>query len=418
MEKMAIRGGKPAREVPLPPNYPGAVMYGEEEAKGTNDVIHAKSPFRYYGPSLQNKVNEFEMAMMQFLGTDYSLGVTSGTAALIVGMKALGIGYGDKVIVPAHTFVATAGAVLCCNAVPVFADVDDSLNMDPNDLERVMDDEVKAIITVPILGNPCDMDPIMAFAKQKRIHVIEDVAQSCGVKYKGNYQGTIGDIGAFSFQMNKVLTAGEGGAVTTNDATLFERAVRYHDQGTFRRPEFYGMKVSQLSMLGQNYRMSEPTGAILLEQWKKLDLIVSRMQISNRTVRESLQAKLPEIKFRSCPDPEGDIGSNLGMIFSTQSQAFEFNKAMHAENIDTAIIYGGKPVYTFPQFLQKQTGEKDHFPYNYPFRNPVKYSADMCPNACDLIPRTVYLPISPMLREKDIKQIIEGTVKVYRGLFA
>lgn len=416
MDKLAIHGGKPAREALLPPNYPGAIMYGKEEVEGIEAVVRSKSPFRYYGPDLQYKVRELETGMRQKLEVDYALGVTSCTAALIVAMKALGIGYGDKVIVPAITFIATAGAVLCCNAVPVFVDVDESMNLDPNDLERVMDDEVKAIIAVPILGNPCDMDPIMAFARQKGIHVIEDVAQSAGVKYKGRYQGTIGDIGAFSFQMNKVLSSGEGGALITKSSSLFERAVRYHDQGLFRDAELYGITPSGIAMNGQNYRMSEITGAVVLEQWKKLDDIVGRMQAANRAIRDHLEKQQPNMKFRDCPDSDGDIGSSLSMIFPNAQFAAQFNQALNAERINTVLLYGGKPVYSFPQFMNQQTGEKGNFPYDYAFRNPIRYTMDMCPRACDLASRSVWLPISPLLDDKDIDEISNGLIKVYRGL--
>ncbi|RAV07428.1 DegT/DnrJ/EryC1/StrS aminotransferase, partial [Paenibacillus contaminans] len=142
---------------------------GPEEAAALAKVIEAQSPFRYYGADVQKKVEQLENEMAEKLGVPYVLGVTSCTAALVVALKALGIGYGDKVIVPAVTFIATAGAVVCAGAVPVYVDVDESLNMDASDLERVYDDEVKAIIAVSILGHPVDMDPVMAFAKKHNI---------------------------------------------------------------------------------------------------------------------------------------------------------------------------------------------------------------------------------------------------------
>jgi 8-amino-3,8-dideoxy-alpha-D-manno-octulosonate transaminase len=418
MTKLAIQGGKPARSKPLPPNYPGAMVMGMEESLQAAKTITAQSPFRYYGPDLQYTVEAFEKALAEDFGVPYVLGVTSCTAALIVALKALGIGYGDKVIVPAHTFLATPGAVVCSNAVPVFVDVDESLNMDPGDLERVMDEEVKAIIAVSILGNPVDMDPIMAFARKHNIYVIEDVAQSCGAMYKGKYTGTIGDIGVYSFQMNKIITAGEGGAVVTQDPLLFERAVRYHDQGFFRQKDRYGLVSSDetSSFIGQNYRMSDITGAVMLEQWKKLSRIVASMKKHCREIRQALSSALPDLTFRKEADEDGNIGSNLAMILPSALAAQKFMEALCAENIGVYILYGGKPVYAMPQLFQQKTTEKTNFPFNYPFKKPVVYTENMCPRAVDLIPRTVYLPISPVLTEQDVQEIMDGIVKVYKAI--
>ncbi|MFD0710388.1 DegT/DnrJ/EryC1/StrS family aminotransferase [Paenibacillus sp. GCM10027626] len=421
MEKLAIEGGVPARKAPLPPNYPGAMVMGEEEAAKVAEVIYGRSPFRYYGPDCQNAVQTFENKMAAQLGVPYTLAVSSCTAALIVAMKALGIGYGDKVIVPANTFLATAGAVVACNAVPVFADVDESLNIDPADLLRVFDDEVKAIIVVPILGNPVDMEPVMAFAKKHGVYVIEDVAQSCGTMYKGSYAGTIGDVGVYSFQMNKVLTSGEGGAVVTRDPRIFERAVRYHDQGIFREKARYGIDSSEeeAAFMGQNYRMSELAGAVMVQQWDKLPGIVSAMKSHNQTIRTALSAAFPQINYRRCSDPEGDIGSNLGMIMASREDAMALTHALVAENINVQLLYGGKPVYMIPQLFHQRTADASGFPFNYPFRNPVVYEEQMCPRAVDLIARTVYLPISPLLTEQDVAEIIDGIIKVGHktGLF-
>lgn len=418
MEKLAIDGGKPARSAPLPPNYPGAMMIGREEAEAAAAVIGARSPFRYYGPDLRYTVRQLEERICADFGVPYSLGVTSGTAALITALRAVGVGYGDKVIVPANTFIATPGSVVCCNAVPVFADIDDTMNIDPNDLERVADDEVKAIVAVPIIGTPCDMDPIMAFARKRGIAVVEDVAQSCGVKYKGKYQGTIGDAGAFSFQLNKILTAGDGGAVIAKERHIFERAVRFHDQGNIREKERYGIDSPDdaHAFVGQNYRMSEITGAMLLEQWKKLDDIVLRMKRCWLAVRDGLRAELPGIRFRGNPDEDGDIGSNLGIVLSSANEAKQFSAALEAENVSNYILYGGNPVYKFPQLYHQRGVDRDGFPFNYPFKRPVRYEAGMCPKAEALIPRVSFIPISPLLTDADAEQIVAGVVKVCKGL--
>jgi len=417
MDSLAIRGGKPARSTPLPPNYPGAVLMGEEEALAAAEVVKARSPFRYYGIDSRHAVETFENMMAEKLQVPYVLGVSSCTAALITAMKALGIGYGDKVIVPAVTFMATAGAVVCCNAVPVFADVDESLNLASGDLERVYDEDVKAIITVPVLGSPCHMEPILEFARRHNLYVIEDVAQSCGVTYKGRMAGTMGDIGVFSFQMNKILTSGEGGAIVTKRADLFERAVRYHDQGLFRQKERYGIETDETAAFtGQNYRMSELAGAVLVEQWRKLDFILEGMKQRHSSIVSRLRSELPSIRLRAVVDEEGDIGSSLGIILSDAGTAQSVAGALGAENISAFALYGGKPVYMLPQFFHQRTADKDGFPYNYPFKNPVRYTEDMCPRAVDLLARTLFIPVSPLLGDQDEDEIVDGLIKVLVGL--
>ncbi|WP_127585932.1 DegT/DnrJ/EryC1/StrS family aminotransferase [Paenibacillus koleovorans] len=418
MSILAIHGGTPARKQPLPPNYPGAMLFGEEERAASERIIQAQSPFRYYGANPQHTVLQLENAMRDKLGVPYALGVTSGTAALIVALRAVGVGAGDKVIVPANTFLATATAVICCNAVPVFADIDRSLNIDPLALEAAMDEEVKAIIAVPILGTPCDMDPIMAFGRKHGIAVIEDVAQSCGVVYRGRYQGTIGDAGAFSFQMNKVITAGEGGAVVMKRADYFERAVRYHDQGSLRERTRYGFdSPDELgAFAGQNYRMSELTGSVMLEQWSKLDTITQSMRKHHKQIRAALSSRHEGLEFRYSPDESGDLGSNLGLILPDAAEAERFSYALQAENINSFVLYGGQPVYKQPQIWHQRTIERDNFPFSYPFKKPVVYRDGLCPTAENLIPRTVFVPISPLLTDEDADEIAAGIGKVAEWL--
>ncbi|MNH98978.1 hypothetical protein D3C73_517300 [compost metagenome] len=155
----------------------------------------------------------------------------------------------------------------------------------------------------------------------------------------------------------------------------------------------------------------------MVEQWKKLDGVVSAMKKQCRSIQKALTAELPMMKFRHVEDEAGDIGSNLGMILPSAEAAQTFIQTLNAENIGTYILYGGKPVYAIPQLFQQKTAEKDNFPFNYPFKKPVVYTENMCPRAVDLIPRTVFLPVSPLLSEQDVQEIVEGIVKVYKQLF-
>ncbi|MFK7694579.1 DegT/DnrJ/EryC1/StrS family aminotransferase [Paenibacillus sp. HJGM_3] len=419
-KKLAIHGGTPVRKELVPGMLRGALVVGAEEEARVSQVMRAASMNRYYGPDNQAAVSTFEDRMAEAFRIPFVLGLTSGTAALVVALKALGIGYGDKVIVPANTFTATPGAVICCNAVPVYVDMDETLNLDPADLERVMDDEVKAIIVVHINGQSCDMDRIMPFARKYNLPVIEDVAQSFGASYKGQFCGTFGEIGAFSFQMQKIVTSGEGGAIATRDFRLFERAVRYHDQGSFRDKGRYVTEGSGLSVgeafVGQNFRMTEMAGAVMLEQWEKRDAIISHMRKYHRRIKSALAAELPGIKFRGTVDEQGDLGCILAFLHDDAANAKQFVDAMMAENVFTYFMYGAKPIYMTPFLLNKQTAEKNNFPFDYPFKNPVEYAPGMCPNAERILPRMTLMPISPLMTDTEADEVIEAVIKVYRGL--
>jgi len=414
-EKLALYGGKPVREIPLQTAYPGASVYGEEEKRAVMEVLDNKSPYRYYGPNVLGKAKEFETSFTKKIGNRFTLGVTSGTAALVVALKAAGIGPGDKVIVPACTFLATAGAVICAGAVPVFADIDESLNMDPDSIGKVVDKYTKAIIPVPILGNPCEMDRIMKKAKEYNLIVIEDVAQSCGSKYKGQYSGTFGDINCFSLQINKIITTGDGGAVSTNDEKLYERAVRYHDQGMYREKEgFLATNANDDIFIGQNYRMNEVTGAIALEQLKKLDSIIDSMRKIKYLIKGQIN-NIDGLSFRRINDKEGDAGNALIALLPNKDIAKEFRKALIAENIPTNCIYNGEPVYMIPQLYYQKTADKNGFPFNQ-FSEKVIYTKDMCPNAIELMSRNISINLCPVYSERDAEDIVKAIRKVAKYL--
>jgi len=410
MSMLALYGGKPVRDTLLRGGWPGARMYDEQEAKAVWDICMAQSPFRYYGPDVQGAVDKFEDSFKKRIGTKYALGVTSCTAALVVALKAAGIGPGDKVIVPACTFVATAGAVICAGAVPVFCDVDDTQNMDPKKIGDVVDKYTKALIAVPLLGNPCQMDEIVKEAKKYNLIVIEDVAQSMGASLYGRALGSWGDIGVFSMQMNKILTTGEGGVVVTDNDKYYERAVRYHDQGQFRKVEGALTNDPSNVFIGQNYRMSELTGAAAYVQLGKLDSIIKRMREIKKVLKSELQG-IDGISFKRVIDEEGDAGSALVMFLPDKEKTKLFNEAMCAENISFSSLYGGRPVYMIPQLFYQKTVDASGFPFNQ-FEEKIVYTEDMCPVANNLMPRNSFTFIDPNFTDKDIEDIIIAVRKV------
>ena len=241
---------------------------GQEEIDAVARAIKTKDFFKINGSG--KEVFNFENEWKQFIGTDYALLMTSGHAALVSGLIGIGVGPGDEVIVPAYTYIATALAVLETGAIPVICDVDDTLTIDAKDVKKKISKHTKAIIPVHIQGFPSNMDALYDVIKGTDIKILEDACQAAGGMFKGKLLGSIGHAGTFSFNYFKIITAGEGGAVVTNDRTIYERSLIYHDSAAVA---FFGDQLNGISeplFGGREYRVSDITGAILREQLKKL----------------------------------------------------------------------------------------------------------------------------------------------------
>ena len=220
--ELAVNGGPPAIKHPLPPMYPGGMRIGIEEEKAVLDVLRSKRLFRYYGPySGGSKVDEFEKAFAAYMGTGHAVAMSSGSASLVCGLAALGVGPGDEVIIPAYTWIASAEAVIAVGAVPILAEIDQSLTLDAADVESKITGRTKAIMPVHMRGAPCQMHKIGQLAQSRGLKVLEDVAQATGGSFLGQRLGTIGDVGAFSFQFNKIITCGEGGTAVSKNAEMY-----------------------------------------------------------------------------------------------------------------------------------------------------------------------------------------------------
>ncbi len=266
--------------------------YSGEAQQQILAILESESPppphlFRYYGPlEGKGKVWQAERLFEETIGTKHALAVNSGTSALMSALAAAAVGPGDEVIVPGYTFFASASVVVASRAIPVITEVNDSLNLDPEDVRRRLTPQTKAIIAVHMKGMPADMDEIMAIAAEHDLIVIEDVAQACGGSYRGRMLGTIGDLGCFSFDFYKVAQSGEGGFVATDDEFLNMRAQSWHDTAACWRPDRYAAERREGELFcGENYRMSEMQGAVALAQLRKLEGYVSRLQAASRTRR-------------------------------------------------------------------------------------------------------------------------------------
>jgi len=300
---------------------PGQAWIGREERDAVLEVVESGYLFRYGrpdDPAFKRTVHTFEQELAALCGVRHALATTSGSASLIASLLALGLSPGDEVIVPAYTFVASYSSIIFCGAVPVLAEIDESLNLDPEDVERRISPKTKAIMPVHMLGNPCDMDPILDLARRRGLVVIEDACQAAGASYRGRRLGTLGRIGAFSLNIFKTITAGDGGAVVTDDTGLYERAFAIHDQG--HRPHRTGVEVGARSILGLNFRMNELTGAVALAQLRKLDRLVATLRQKKAKLKERI-AGIPGVRFRKLHDPGGECATLCTVLFDDPARA-------------------------------------------------------------------------------------------------
>lgn len=415
---LAVNGGMPAIRHPLPPMYPGGMRVGREEEEAVLDVLRAKRLFRYYGPeSGPSKVMELERVFADYMGSKHSLAVSSGTGALLCGLAALGVGPGDEVIVPAYTFIASALAVIAVGAVPILAEVDGSLTLDPVDVEMKVTSCTKAIIPVHMRGAPCQMDDLKRIAEKYNVKLLEDVAQADGGSYHDQRLGTIGDLGAYSLQFNKIITSGEGGIVVTDDDTLYQRALMYHDVHGGLRNNIPASEV----LPGINLRLSELQGAIALVQLQRLEEMLEAMRKHKAAIKENLSGVTESkgISFRHLNDSEGDTGIALIFYMPNIEEAGFAAKALNAEGVRASVMFSSnKPdyhiYYHWTAILNKRTWSAKG-PWDW-HDGEVNYSQEMCPRTLDLLGRAVHLDISPDLTDENVEEISEALNKVLSSL--
>ncbi len=312
---------------------PGSYWLGDEEKKEVLDVLSSGHLSRYGDPNdprFKRKVHLLEQEFAARTGVKHGLAVSSGTGALWIAMLAMGIKPGDEVIVPAYTFVATYSALFFVGAVPVLAEIDESLTLDPQDVEKRITPKTRAIVPVHMLGNPSKMDALMAIAKKHNLMVLEDCAQASGAIYKGRGVGSIGAMGCFSFNVYKTITAGDGGLIVTNDADLFGRSFALHDQG--HMPNRMGVEIGNRTILGMNFRMNELPGAVALAQHRKLDKITGTLRAKKKKLKDMLRG-LPGVGFRELND-EMETGTLLTLLFESAQLAAKVSKEINSKTID------------------------------------------------------------------------------------
>lgn len=315
---------------------PGYELWSDNERKEVNDVLETGILMRYGFDSPRKgiwKSKELETAISETFGCKYAQLTSSGTAALTTAMSALGIGYGDEVITPSFTFVASFEAVLSVGAVPVLVDVDDTLTLDPEAVRKSITPKTKAIMPVHMCGSMADMDALVAICKENNLILLEDACQSIGGTYKGKHLGTIGDAGTFSFDFVKTMTCAEGGVVMTNREDIYVNSDGYTDHGHDHKGADRGADLHPF--IGYNFRISELHAAVGLAQIKRLPEFLT-IQKKNHGLLKNILAQVPEVSFRRIPDPAGDSCSFVSWFLPTE----EITRAVVAEMKAQGILPG------------------------------------------------------------------------------
>jgi 8-amino-3,8-dideoxy-alpha-D-manno-octulosonate transaminase len=413
--ELAVDGGKPVREKMLAPKYFGPELYGEEERRELAEVVETKRPFRWYssGHGQPVKVLTFEKEYAARMQTRYALAVTSGSAALITALAALQIGPGDEVILPAWTWYSCYNAIVLHGALPVFAEIDESLDIDPADLEAKITPHTKAVMPVHIEGNACDMDRILAVARKHGLKVVEDCAQSLGASYKGKPVGSFGDINIFSLQICKAITTGDGGVVTTSNPALFERASRFHDLGLLRPPHEQMIGKGATGMFpSSQFRMNEFTGGVALAQLRKLDGVLANLRRHADRVYESI-ADLPGMRFRPRPDPTGDLALGVFLMFDSKPRRDRFVAAMRAERIAARGPSGSEVLPAQPHIQHKTTLHPAWPSFTSERGKTIQYGEACCRRTIEILGRCACLPLDPKYTREDVDDMIAAIRKVY-----
>ena len=417
--KLAINGGNKIREKSWADN----ITTGEEEKIALSRVIDSgymslfegshtpDAPFSFYGgPEVQALENEWN----EYYGSKYSVSVNSATSGLYMAIGALGIGYGDEVIVSPYTMSACAMAPMIYGAIPVFADVDDMGSLDPKSIKTLVSSRTKAILVVHQFGIPAQMDEIMKIANEYNLKVIEDCAQAHGAKYRGQYVGTMGNIGVFSLNVNKTIQSGEGGVCVTNDKDLHYRLalIRNHGEAVVEAAEYDDI----INIAGFNYRMTELQAAVCRVQLNILDgLNTERLKLVKQ-----LNNGLREFDFLVVPEEKYDCESTYYVYplkFLSEIAGIKREQFVEAVNAEGINFFQGyvKPLYTQPVY-QKRSLFKNGYPFSAIENKScrMEYNIGICPNAEKLhfdqmiINEHIRLPNT----EEDVRDIINAIRKI------
>lgn len=382
---------------------------GKAELQRLSRLIQSGKMYRYDG----GECDLFEQRWAEHLGVKYARMTRSGTSAIYTALIGLGVGPGDQVIVPSYTYMATALGVLNAGAIPVVADVDESLTLCPVDLERRITKYTRAVIPVHMVGLPCNMREIMKIARRNNLLVLEDACQAVGGGYRGRKLGSIGHAGAFSFNFFKNISCGEGGAFAVKTKKVFDRASVAADCCAY----YWNSDIhsDDVQFAGHNFRASEFEGAIMNVQLGRLDGILAKMRKQKgEIVAAGEGAGLQSIRYNSV---EHECGTHVGFLFGNEKKARDFCDKLSLANVPSFLpMDTGRHVYTRWHPILREQGA--HHPALDPFKIPanqkcrVKYSEDMCQDSIDILNRSVLIGMHPDNSRARIREISKAVISV------
>lgn len=422
-EQLAVNGGEPVIKEPLPGGAAARSLIDEREVEAVAGVIRSGNLFRFSDHE-HSECSLFEREACAYTGVRYGLLVNSGTNALISALIGLGVGPGDEVIVPGYTFISTAAAVVAVGAVPIIAEIDDSLGLDPEDVAKKLTPFTRCILPVHMQGVPARLNDLRKIADDHDLLMVEDCCQSIGARYFGKVTGTIGHVGAWSFNYFKVITCGEGGFVFTDDYVAYERACFNAEPALPMWMKQYGTEAPQwetepFSNLG--LRSNEINAAMMRVQLSKIETALDRCRAVKRAVRVNLESPKHYV-VQHQDDPDGDCGISMALVVESQSVAHEFAKALRAEGLGTGTAHNdGFPdrhIYRYwDSILQKRAHHPGASPWTHPYyKGKVEYHPDMCPQTLDILNRTLRLGFNVNMTPEHGELIAKAINKVDAAL--
>ncbi|MGS0674296.1 8-amino-3,8-dideoxy-alpha-D-manno-octulosonate transaminase KdnA [Shewanella sp. 0m-4] len=392
---------------------PGFELFGPEEKQEVADVMENGFTFRYNFDHMRNdrwKTREMEALLCEKMNAKHAHLVSSGTAALQTAMAAAGIGAGDEVIVPPFTFVASVEAVFMAGAVPIFAEIDETLCLSPEGIEAAITPKTKAINLVHMCGSMAKMDEIKAVCAKHNLIILEDACQAIGGSYKGQALGTIGDVGCYSFDSVKTITCGEGGAVITNNETIYNHAHMFSDHGHDHVGNDRGAEGHPI--MGLNFRISEMNSAMGLAQLRKLDKIIEIQRSNKKLIKDAMSA-IPEVTFREIPDADGDSAGFLTFFMPTEARTIEINKKLAENGVDGCFYWYVNNWHYLSNWKHIQELKSPSALPITLIEDRPDYTKVSVPKSDAIMSRTISMLIKLSWTEEEIKQRIENIKRAF-----
>ncbi|MBX3042163.1 MAG: DegT/DnrJ/EryC1/StrS family aminotransferase [Candidatus Kapabacteria bacterium] len=394
---------------------PGFEIFGEEERKSVSDVLETGVLFRYgFDAARKNhwKAKEFECRFADYIKSKHCLLVSSGTSALSAALAACGVGFGDEIILPPFTFVATVEGVLMAGAVPVFAEIDETLCLDPNKLENFITDKTKGILPVHMCGSMAQIDKIKEVADRHNIMLMEDACQATGAHLGGKYAGTWGIVGCFSFDSVKTITCGEGGGLVTDNDEIYRRADAFHDHGHDHIGNDRGKEGHEI--LGVNMRISELNAAVGVAQLSKLDKILEIQRNNHKQISDVIK-EFPEIKLRKIPDESGDSCTFISFILPAENIARKVAKELAESGVDGSFYWYDNNWHYIRNWNHIQNMQTAMTMPQTQLSNLRDYSNQELPQSDDIMSRTISMLIKLSWTVEDLDKRCENIRKVLKG---